>query len=379
MRIAFFMSSLGDTDLAKATAIKLTEQSQNNLIFLIPLTAVAKKRTEDMIGNNQIFIVPIENITEGDKILSRNQILSEELKKVLSFIEGNNIQHAYMGVPSSDNEIPLQIAESLEISCTIAYEYMFKPNTHIFWNYVNKLGGKKNCDFAVPLMQAKTDILSINPDAKVHEIGHLSIDRSQIVSNEDFSYIKKSLSVGNQDELVFISGTTQSTEVDNQFLQALLSEISTGKYPNLQFRMGLHPGVSNPDAYLQTLLKTCENYPTTISQFKIVLTTQFENKLQQPLLSTSFILRSDVSGTEMAQAADKVAQAVPGALLNEAALKGKPSYFHDHSARPYLPKAWFSESIISFFNSNRVSSHTKEELGIEDNAPKSLTKLCELI
>jgi len=63
------------------------------------------------------------------------------------------------------------------------------------------------------------------------------------------------LLVNANDELVFISAQTQPTEVDNQFLEALLKELSTGKYPNLQLRMGIHPGVKDPDAYLQTLLQ----------------------------------------------------------------------------------------------------------------------------
>jgi len=38
----------------------------------------------------------------------------------------------------------------------------------------------------------------------------------------DSKRIKESLLVNANDELVFISGTTQPTEVDNQFLEALL-------------------------------------------------------------------------------------------------------------------------------------------------------------
>jgi len=71
------------------------------------------------------------------------------------FINENKIQRAYIGVPSSNNEIPYQIANSIEIPCTIAYEYMFKPATHSFFNYVNSLAAKENCDFAVPLSPAK--------------------------------------------------------------------------------------------------------------------------------------------------------------------------------------------------------------------------------
>src|SRR5206468_3076839 len=100
-----------------------------------------------------------------------------------------------------------------------------------------------------------------------------------------------------------------------------------GKYPNLQLRFGLHPGVKDMDTYLQKLLEICKKYPEIQSQFKIILSAQLENKLQHPLskFDSIFIIQSEVSGSDAAQAADKITQAVPGALLNEAALKGKPS------------------------------------------------------
>ena len=43
----------------------------------------------------------------------------------------------------------------------------------------------------------------------------------------------------------------------------------------------------------------------------------------------------------------RVAQAVPGALLNEAALQGKPSYFHAQENKPYLPRLLFSVPVQS--------------------------------
>jgi hypothetical protein len=375
MPIAFFVSSLGDTDLAKAAITKLLEQNSKDTIFVIPLTPTAVTRTEDLTGNNLISRVSIEHITEQKDILTKHQISLEELEKVSSFVKKNNIQRMYVGVPSISNEIPFQIANHLNIPSTIAYEYMFKPANHSLWSYLDKLVSKGNCDFAVPLQQAKKDILEINPNAKIYEIGHLSIDRAQVKNTVDIASLRKSLSVNIQDELIFISGTTQPTEVDNLFLDALLSEIATGKYPHVQLRMGLHPGVKDPDSYLQTLLKTCEKYPKAKDQFKIILTTQFEKRLQHPLIS-SFILRSEVSGADAALAADKVAQAVPGALLNEAALNGKPSYFHDQTTAPYLPKKWFSDNISTFFIAKPGSSHSRGELGLEeDSAPNLLVNL----
>ncbi len=374
MRIAFFTSSLGDTDLAKATITRLLEQNSENSIFLIPLGAAASTRTEDLIKANSISRVLLTEIISQPDALSKNKLSDEELEKVMDFIRTNKIQRAYVGVPSTNNEIPFQIASGLEIPCTIAYEFMFKAENHIMWNYVDVLASKANCEFAVSLAAARNNILEINKKAQIFEIGHLSIDRSPMAGNTDSMPIRQLLRVSSENELVFVSGTTQPTEIDNQFLDALLSEISTGKYLNLQLRMGLHPGVKDPDAYLQTLLTTCDKYKKANEQFQIILTSQFEKRLLKPVLDNPFILRVNISGSDAAQAADKVTQAVPGALLNEAAFNGKPSYFHA-SATPYLPKEWFSKNLSAFFKAKAEAEHSREELGVKESAPELLSRV----
>ena len=375
MRLAFFVSSLGDTHLAKATITQLIDNQSCEMIFLNPLTYSALRLTDDFPTNNKISIIPINKITNQDDTLSRNQISSVELKHVSNFIHENNIEHTYIGVPSISNEMPFQIANQLHIPCTIAYEYMFKPINHVFWNYVDNLVIKDNCDFAVPLVPAKNDILQINYNARVHVIGHIAIDQAQTINTMNSPYVKETLSIKSGDKFIFISGSTLATEVDKQFLDALLYEMSTGKYPDLQLRMGLHPGINDTDSYLQNLLDTCTNYPMASDQFKIILTSEFEKKLQQSIFSNPFILRKEISGLAAAHAANKVTQAVPGALLNEAVLMGKPGYFHDKSIMPYLTEKWFSENISDFYNAKQGPLHSRKELGLSDTAPNLLAKL----
>lgn len=376
MPIAFFVSSIGDTDLAKATISKLVEQKVDK-IFLIPITSTAAKRTEDLIDTVGVVRLPLSEIILKGEILSTEKMDSEELEKISLFIEKNEINQAYIGVPSPvDEEIPFQIAGSLKIPCTIAYEYMFTaPPTHSFWRHVNTLASQNNCDFAVPMKKAEEDMLKINPSAKVNVVGHISVDRALRTESIDTAPIRNLLQVNDNDELILISGTTQPIEVDNQFLDALLNEIATGKYPNLQLRFGIHPGVRDMNGYLQMLLETCKKYPETQRQFKIILPSALEKRLQYPLSESTFILRAEVSGADVAQAANKVTQAVPGALLNEAALIGKPSYFHNKSTNPYLPEAWFSESISLFFTAKPQPSHSREELELEDTTPNLMAKL----
>jgi len=373
MKIAFFVSSVGDTDLAKATISKLIEQHSPESILVIPLTTTAVDRIKDLKGA-PISVISIEVIAKQAGLLTNEQISEQEAEAVKVFLQENHIEHVYIGVPSNNNVIPYQIATRLTIPFTVAYEYMFKPEKHSLWKHVGELASKENGHFAVPLDSAIRDIKELNGDANVHVVGHLSLDRVQEVSS-DVVKTRNILSVDAEQELVIVSGTTQPTEVDKQFLNALLGELSTGKYPSIQLRMGVHPGVKDLDDYLQTLLKTCEMYPSTKDQFKIIINSQIAGKLKQPLVDSPFIIRADVSGPDAAQAADKITQAVPGALLNEAALKGKPSYFHDKSLKPYLPRSWFSGNISAFFTEKPQSPHSKDELGLTDTAPSLLSKL----
>ena len=54
---------------------------------------------------------------------------------------------------------------------------------------------------------------------------------------------------------------------------------------------------------------------------------------------------------------------MPGALLNQGVLEGKPHY--SHSGKPYLPCKYFSNSISTFFTAERQQSRSKDELCLD--------------
>lgn len=169
--------------------------------------------------------------------------------------------------------------------------------------------------------------------------------------------------------LFLFSGTTQPIDVDSELVSAILNELASNRYPNLQIRFGLHPGISNKESYLSTLLGICAQYPHLSAQFKIILPPLIEEQVKsEDILNNSFIVRANVSGPQAANAGAKVAQAVPGALLNESVIKGKPSYFHKETAEPYLPRDFFSKNIQAFFSATTNSKpRTKKELGLNDS------------
>lgn len=302
----------------------------------------------------------------------------DQLNRIAEFVHRYEIDHSYFGVPSVSSEIPFQIIKHLEdVPGLIAYEFLFKPESHHLWRYVSELKSKPNVHWALPLPNAKIDFDV--EEKKLHVIGHISIDnanmpKSGLRSREE---IKKSLQVTEEQSLAFISTTTQPISVDKQFLDHILAELPN--HPRMQVRLGLHPGIQDFDNYMKEIVSIYQAHPNR-NQFKIILPESLVSRFKCPEITItnplyqSLFLRTDISGPEAAFAADKVAQAVPGALLNQAALEGKPAY--SHSGKPYLPHRCFSDNVGTFFSSPRQSALTKEDLGLnKKTAPERCAEL----
>lgn len=377
---AFFTSSVGDTNLALATIRKMKSKSPACNMLIIPITSVSSKRIKDnandLIEGNRVQMFDLPSILGHKEDVFEEKFNVAKATRINAFLLKQKVSHVYVGVASPvDEELPYQIADALTIPTTIAYEFMFEaPKEHKFWKYIPQLTEKKDCEFAIPLESAAHNF----PGAKLNRVGHLSIDQA-IHSSVDVlekTRVRQKLKLNENEELVFISGTTQVIETDSQFLEALLSELNTGQYPSLQLRFGVHPGVKDRETYFSALLDICGKYPNLSEQFKIVLTNPLKEKISIDSHHPN-ILCCDISGSEMAGAADKVAQAVPGALLNEAALQGKPSYYHNRTVTPYLPKTLFSNTISTFFNATRSSTHSRKELGLKEDCSSLLAQVLQ--
>ncbi len=360
----FFVSSDGDTDLANEAIKRLLKQSSET-IYLVPLTERAVKKIQIFKNENRVNTVSLSEMTE-EKLIFPEKISSEVAQKINAYLVERQITQAFVGVPSNNNETPYQIARVLSMPCAIAYEYMFKTE-HRFWEYLNDLS---KCRFEVSLLTAAAEIKKSNPNAQVDVIGHLSLEPTVAL---DATATRKNLDV-KSGELVFVSGSSQPGG-DYDLVRGLLAELATGKYPTLQLRMGVHPNVAQPDRYLQKLFEICQEYPSLHNQFKIIINDELKNKLQGPLFPSPFLILTDVSGPEAAQAADKITQAVPGRLANEAAMAGKPVYFPpNEKVTPYLPE-WFCKNVSGFFQAQRQAPHSKQELGLtNETAADNLVK-----
>lgn len=372
MKTAFFVSSVGDTSLALATIELLEKQESGNESLIIALTKTAKNHIEkfqspSLIEKKSLFqLLKMDDFPAGACSEEQIQAITEYVRKE------HQIDHAFLGVPSVDNELPFQIAQALDdIPVLIADEFMFKPEPHSLWKYLPALKQKPNVQWGVPL---DTAIEDFGPEAKVFVTGHLSIDSALSAKPPAPETIKKTreqLGIAPEQLFAFASSSTQPVKTcDAPFLKCVLEELP--KHPTVQLRLGLHPGIEDLDDYLQHILLICKAYPEAEKQFKIILPVAFTAKLKQPQLTIDnplyekLFLRVEVSGVEAAAAADGASQAVPGALTNKAAMEGKAAFCP--SGKPYLPQTRFAENLASFFALKRQDPLTRKDLNLSEKS-----------
>jgi|GEM_PF-5627589 len=156
--IAFFVSSTGDTHLAKATISNILKRDAAINILLIPVTQTAARIISDLAGTERIVHSTLADILNRETALSEKQISQEDLEKIANLMSQFSIDRAFIGMPSpNDEEIPFQIANylsTLDIAVTIANEFMFSPpQEHPLHKYLDR-GELSGCRFAVSLQAA---------------------------------------------------------------------------------------------------------------------------------------------------------------------------------------------------------------------------------
>lgn len=369
MKVAFFVSSLGDTDLALDT-IRSIEQRGICEMVLISLTQAAERHVNKAQLSSSVIKNTLSTILHLSAETSVENLCTQQLDTITQYINDKNIQYVYMGVPSVSHNIPFQIAQALEDTpVLIAYEFMFKPEAeHDLWKYLPALKSKSNVQWAFPLHNA-SDNFRIEDQDKVHITGHVSIDNAysfhSTYTPED---IRADLQISAHQSLAFVSSTTRPFVTDVLFLECLLAELPN--HPQIQVRFGLHPGIADLDTYMQHILSVYSQHEKSWGQFKIILPEQLLGRFRNlqsftdnPTLQNAF-LWVNISGSDAAFAADRVAQAVSGALLNQAVIEGKPAYAH--SSTSYLPHSYFSNNLVTFFSEKRQPLRMKKDFGLDD-------------
>ncbi|HHF7349302.1 TPA: hypothetical protein ACPSKE_002506 [Legionella feeleii] len=204
MKIVFVVGSVGDTNLALRTIDALSPAGQE--ITLISLTKAAQQQVSSIKTPLSVKTIALPELLQLDNFVE-GLLTQEQLKMVVSHLEKQKVDYAYIGVPSVDNEIPFQLAESVSMPVLMAYEFMFKPDSHCLWKHVPTLSTRSNVKWAVPLSIAKDDFQV--PSNQLFVTGHLSIDNAYATSNTSSNKtpqeIRETLDVSKEQSLAFIS------------------------------------------------------------------------------------------------------------------------------------------------------------------------------
>jgi hypothetical protein len=372
MKIAFFVSSAGDTDLALASAKVLRKQGYQTTF--IPLSKTAEDRVQAAAK-----LAPISQQSFYDLIMLNpdyGRVLrwtNKQTQRIQSFLVREQFSHIYVGVPSErDSEMAFQIAEKLHaIPALLSSEFMFRPHPqHSIWKHLPKMQKNTNLHWSVPLKKVQQDFAL--DEQRTHITGHLSIDRALQPLQGDSARTKRDLAVTADQILVFMSSTTQPIDCDRRFLNTILAEAP--KHTPIQIRLGLHPGIKDLDQYLDVIIRNYEDAGSP-EQLRIILPPTWRAKFKQPELHisnpkfASLFIFEEINGEKAAAAAEMVIQAVPGALLNEATVRGKPVYTTlSKEEEPCLPCERFASSPARLFGSREpLQPLSREDLGLSSH------------
>lgn len=375
MTILFCVHSIADTDLALQTAIELRAEGYKTAF--LPLGTAAEDRVE-----KAATLAPISKISVTDLIKSvqmPQRCTHKQLQRILHFIHQKKFTHIYVGIPSERNqEIGLQIAERIHsIPLLVASELMFRPHPeHSIWRHLPKLKKNDNLHWAVPLKKAQIDFGL--EKKRCQYTGHLSIDRALLPVTDNIAALKTQLGIFKSEEkLAVMSSTTQPMQCDLDFLELVLNELPN--HPKIQLRLSLHPGIKDLDTYLDKIERL---YLTKGSpkRFQIIFPPSWAQKLKHPELninkeeSSDLFLFTEIGGPQAAIAADMVLQAVSGALVNEAVLRGKPVYtLASETEIPYLPSECYSSSPEILFRSSVLPRMDKADLDLNEETAAQAT------
>lgn len=377
MTLAFFTTSAGDTELAIATLQRMIDLHPAHPYVFYPLSTLAKEKVTSAFSGNDAVDIDLswaesKALPEDSEIQALNDALAKK-----------KVQRAYIGVPSNLEESKAMIlAEKLTVPKVVALEYLFLEPALPLWSKLTQLM-QNNCEFVVPTNSAIDEIKTRAPEAQVTAIGHLAIDkalqkRANPVDPQKINLIRTQLISNSHESLKVISGTSVGLDIDKPFLEAILKELKSDKHSGLKVCFSLHPFVKEPGKYLSELLELCTQYKTLSSKFQIILPEGFISKLPQGMIDfkNPYLLLREISGPDAAQAADGVAQAVPGALVNESAILDKAAYCFQ-PVKTFLPSQMYAQSLSDFLIDAQADKATVDprHLQVEgEDCPSRLAK-----
>lgn len=382
MKTLFVCHSVGDTNAAIEVAKELLKNVQNEVFFLA-IHPIAQKRLADslaLLDQERIHITSIDELFES----SIQEISDSQLnKQVIQYVDNHQIQNALVGTPSQTTETrSFDIAQTLTTYFSnqhvfIYNDYLFEEKAHAYWTILNKDSSwQKQIHWLVPLPTVHQKITEKNSELTVSEVGHPIIDEAFTRETIDAEAVRQALDINQHYAFVYISGS-KDPDQDIEFLTALFQGLSA--YPSFNFalRLGIHPGLSDKQAYLHRVCTLIEQFPALSTHIKILIPNNGNHSLteiDEGIFSQNYVTNipkhSDkvLSSEQITAAADGVASVCPATLTSLAILQGKPAYVHDTSKPSFFPsqRVYSGSTHLSMFFNALLDPSPKEPLSKPD-------------
>ncbi|MES2142559.1 MAG: hypothetical protein V4471_06755 [Pseudomonadota bacterium] len=387
MSTLFVSHSVGDSAALIATAKSfIKKNSEHKIIVLAIGNAAEKKWNEALLSNaelkNSVFIKTLDSSLKNKAettSLEADEFKTFQTAVLDPIIQEEKIENVLIGTPSQNKAgLAFQIAEYLSHHFKndhlfIYNDYLFKENDHCYWETLERTKKwSQNVTHLVPLPKTRKVIHAINPSLQVEVVGHPSIDTSLSRGEVNKAHVQESLAIKGSQSLLFISGSKDLAK-DKALLEALFQALEKDPNPELELRLGVHPGITDPNNYITGILNLIAQFPSINQHIKLFVKPSLITQLSLTHSNEKYILSSLFNSDDVAHIADGVASTPPSTLFTVAALQGKPAYYHEADKRSYLPSTSFlsgRDELPLFFTTmqkNRVRQPMSQtELGLSE-------------
>jgi hypothetical protein len=373
MTTLFVCHSAGDTDALLTTYNHMSQDDKDQVSFLAMGNVAYNKLYQKGLAFHYLHD-QIDTDTASDTEIM--ELTQEQVAELLQNLDPDQtIDQALIGTPSNPQaRSSWQVAKTLSSQLkygAVYNDYLFLDPQHVFFDELKSQNQwLHNYTWFAPVAKAKRQFEQANGSLSIKTAGHWALEDVLNTPTQANSHnqTRQALHVSCEQGLLFISGT-KNIEQDRQLMEALLQTLQSGQYRDIQVRIGIHPGVSNVQDYLDEMNQCLAEYSQVKEQIQLVVPQRLVDSkgLDMSRYHESDYCLADVSGDQAAQAADGVACAVAATLPNKSATQGKPAYYHE-DYEPYLPKdRLFSGSTnLPFFLQKVQNKHKQKPLSRED-------------
>ena len=324
----FFVSSMADANLAIDCIDKIKRETSHAPIYWIPLSPV----------------VMASNFPELPAKLSNRGAYHEsdhEWQQLLWQIRAVDYL-PFVGVASAgSNQRYQRVLQALGGQAVLVNPFMYEESDNPAFQVQATATPPKATHLVVPTKGAQSYWQERHPGVANNVLVYRPRQASTTISKAVHANRRGELGiVENNQRLLYVSGTTQAAKQDILLLRSILQSLASGQHPEVQVRICLHPGklrdtsllagapndATVAEMYVASLLALLGEHRAQAGQCKLVFNAALSAELEEIVPDfardySHFTHRLEPNGNlaaAVAEVADGVAQAVPGAAINNA-------------------------------------------------------------